>query len=55
VPVQADDLHCLGVLLRSEPRSDEMNMDISIRMPMLTCTPWKPVRVKNADENGLVV
>ena len=41
--------------LVSVPRSEEMSSDISMRMPRLTCTPWKPVRVKKADENGLVV
>ena len=42
-----------GVTFRAQ--HDEMNMDMSIKMPMLTCTPWKPVSVKKADENGLVV
>src|SRR2546423_8462351 len=31
--------------LGSRPRSDIMNNDISMTMPRLTCTPWKPVSV----------
>ena len=45
VPVQADDLDRLGVSRRQLPLIDAMNSDISITMPRLTWTPWKPVSV----------
>ena len=45
VPVQADDLDRLGPLGARLPRNDIMSSDISMTMPTLTWTPWKPVSV----------
>ena len=34
---------------------DSWNSDSSMRMPMVTCAPWKPVSMKKAEPKGLVL
>src|SRR5688572_22755434 len=37
------------------PFTDMITVESSMTMPRVTCTPWKPVRVKKAEEAALVV